>query len=350
MGFFGGGGSQTVNIPATGFYAQPDAYRNLYKGVLGDANDLFGRNSTVDTTAMFTPMGLNAGEQSGLNSIYQGFTPTSESLGQDLSMLMNPFDDYVINDINRQATGNNSLVNQAATRAGQQGSNRSFLGTSDVEQNRLNSIGQFRQGQYNTAVNQVLNNLVPQRSADAYGALTAGTYERDLSNQTKQAPYTALMAGQQALAGIPTQFGDFGSEAQQIKVGGGGGGLGGLLGGIGQIASVGSSLFGGGGIGSILGGLNQGVGSLMSSSPMGPYQGFFSDERLKENIEFVGEENGYDLYQFNYIGMPEHRFEGVIAQQVEMVCPEAVFESEGYKKVNYDMIGVTMREVDNVSA
>ncbi len=46
----------------------------------------------------------------------------------------------------------NSLVNQAATRAGQQGSNRSFLGTSDVEQNRLNNIGQFRQSQYNNAV------------------------------------------------------------------------------------------------------------------------------------------------------------------------------------------------------
>lgn len=71
----------------------------------------------------------------------------------------------------------------------------------------------------------------------------------------------------------------------------------------------------------------------------------FSDIRLKENIEHVGEQNGYPIYEFNYINIPEKRYSGVMAQDVEKVMPEAVVESEGMKMVNYDMIGVEMREV-----
>lgn len=72
---------------------------------------------------------------------------------------------------------------------------------------------------------------------------------------------------------------------------------------------------------------------------------FMSDRRLKENIEEVGEENGHKLYKFNYINVPEKTFIGVLAQEVLEKAPEAVFESEGFMGVNYDMIGVRMREV-----
>jgi hypothetical protein len=72
-----------------------------------------------------------------------------------------------------------------------------------------------------------------------------------------------------------------------------------------------------------------------------------SDIRLKENIKTVGEENGYPIYEFNYINDPDRTYIGVMAQDVEKVKPEAVIESEGFKKVNYDMIGVKMREVKN---
>jgi hypothetical protein len=71
----------------------------------------------------------------------------------------------------------------------------------------------------------------------------------------------------------------------------------------------------------------------------------FSDERLKENIILIGEENGFPIYQFNYINIPEKTYIGVMAQDVEKIVPEAVMESEGYKMVNYDMIGLRMREV-----
>jgi len=94
-----------------------------------------------------------------------------------------------------------------------------------------------------------------------------------------------------------------------------------------------SSLFGLGG--SFLGAAGQagGVAAL------------FSDMHLKENIVPIGEENGFPIYEFNYISIPEKRFIGVMAQDVEKIMPEAIGESEGFKTVNYDMIGVKMREV-----
>jgi len=101
-----------------------------------------------------------------------------------------------------------------------------------------------------------------------------------------------------------------------------------------------SSLFG---LGGQLGGSF--LGSPAGSAAMAGL--FASDINLKENIKPVGIENGYPIYEFNYIADPDRRYIGVMAQDVEKIMPEAVVESDGYKKVNYDMIGVQMREVTN---
>jgi hypothetical protein len=72
-----------------------------------------------------------------------------------------------------------------------------------------------------------------------------------------------------------------------------------------------------------------------------------SDIRTKENIEKIGVlSNGLNVYKFEY--KPEFKdsplaghgqFIGVMAQEVEKVIPEAVFETEdGYKAVNYSLI------------
>lgn len=217
MGFF----SSKQKIPATGFYSQPAGYQQLYNSVLGNTNEgLEGINP-----AMFTSAPLSEGGTNGLNSIYNGFTPDSEQLQSDISMLSNPFDEYVVNGINREATGQNSLVNQYSTLAGQQGSNRSFLGTSDVEQNRLNNIGMFKRDNYNSAVNASLGSLTNSRRADANGAYQAGDNERSIETQDQLAPLQALLAQQGLLSGIPTSFGNFGTKQQTIKTGGGLSGL-----------------------------------------------------------------------------------------------------------------------------
>ena len=83
--------------------------------------------------------------------------------------------------------------------------------------------------------------------------------------------------------------------------------------------------------------------------------GFGSDERVKENIVDVGvdQRTALTLYEFNYkerFGDPNIRYRGVMAQEVELSYPDAVFTRtdgvfKGYKTVDYNMLGIQMKEV-----
>ena len=80
-----------------------------------------------------------------------------------------------------------------------------------------------------------------------------------------------------------------------------------------------------------------------------------SDERVKENIVDVGvdQRTALTLYEFNYkegFGDPNIRYRGVMAQEVELVYPDAVFTRtdgtlNGYKSVDYGRLGIEMKEV-----
>lgn len=87
-----------------------------------------------------------------------------------------------------------------------------------------------------------------------------------------------------------------------------------------------------------LGGLAMGAAKLYGTS----------DRRLKENIHLVGkdEKTGLNLYQFNYIKDPSHRFRGVMADEVQAVVPAAVIvNDDGFAAVDYAMLGIEMIEV-----
>lgn len=80
----------------------------------------------------------------------------------------------------------------------------------------------------------------------------------------------------------------------------------------------------------------------------GGFKPIGSDRRLKQDIELVGrdERTGLSLYEYAYKSDPSRRFIGVMADEVEAYMPEAVGESEdGYKFVNYGMLGIEMIEV-----
>lgn len=63
---------------------------------------------------------------------------------------------------------------------------------------------------------------------------------------------------------------------------------------------------------------------------------FFSDERLKEDLEPIGKTfDGQDIVRFKYKGEPGTRI-GLVAQDVEKKHPEAVGLAGGYKTVDYD--------------
>ena len=72
-----------------------------------------------------------------------------------------------------------------------------------------------------------------------------------------------------------------------------------------------------------------------------------SDARLKTDVTPVGvTAHGLPLYQFRYIGGSQ-TFEGVMAQDVAQVMPDAVVPfAYGYSAVNYEMLGIEMRTVD----
>lgn len=75
-------------------------------------------------------------------------------------------------------------------------------------------------------------------------------------------------------------------------------------------------------------------GSLASAAIM-------SDIRLKENISYIGLQNGFSIYKFNYINDPEKiPYRGVMAQQVMETHPHAVIKDGDFYKVDYSKIGV----------
>ena len=80
--------------------------------------------------------------------------------------------------------------------------------------------------------------------------------------------------------------------------------------------------------------------------PSGAYGGG-SDIRIKENIIKIGKSlSGLNIYEWNYKSAPNSRYQGVMAQEVIQVFPEAVYaEEDGFLSVYYDMIDVDMKLV-----
>lgn len=115
----------------------------------------------------------------------------------------------------------------------------------------------------------------------------------------------------------------------------------GMYGAVGGYKSQQDKLNEGEGIGSILGGLG---GAAAGAAKLG----LFSDRRLKENIVLVGRDGptGLNLYEFNYTFDPDHRFRGVMADEVAVYMPAAVFhDATGFDSVDYALIGIEMVEV-----
>jgi len=93
---------------------------------------------------------------------------------------------------------------------------------------------------------------------------------------------------------------------------------------------------------------NAALGSTLGSlAATGAKLYMASDERLKENLEYMGDlDSGIKVYAFEYKDeFKDHplcghgRFIGVLAQDVEAIIPEAVFTMDnGYKAVNYELV------------
>ena len=99
-----------------------------------------------------------------------------------------------------------------------------------------------------------------------------------------------------------------------------------------------------GDLGAVLGG----AGALAKG---GGFAAIFSDRRIKENIVEVGvdQRTALPLYEFNYkdeFGDPSVTYLGVMADDVELSYPDAVYTTEsGFKAVRYDLLGIELKEL-----
>jgi hypothetical protein len=182
---------------------------------------------------------------------------------------------------------------------------------------RLQSEGEGMNRLYNAAA---LGRGLPGQTLGAYGS-SVGAGSAGMQ--------TAMAPGGQYMQGMGQGANTIGSGRNMLQ------------GGLGQILGSQSNLYG-----QSMQGQQEMFGALIGAG--GRYAAFASDRRLKENIELVGrdERTMLPLYEFEYKGGDGRRFLGVMADDVEKVYPEAVSEmSNGYKAVDYGMLGIEMVEV-----
>ena len=84
------------------------------------------------------------------------------------------------------------------------------------------------------------------------------------------------------------------------------------------------------------------IGGFLGGAAAAKTAFFPSDRKIKENIKEVGvdQRTALTIYEFNYIGDTTRRFRGVMADEVELVSPDAVEDTDlGFKAVRYDLLG-----------
>ena len=188
--------SGLLALPA---YAQT-AYEDLVKQATGQLGG--GQGSQY-----FTPIGQTATEAqaAGLAQL-----PTNQQGVQSLvSQYLNPYMDSAYDTINKQATGQYSLLKQSLANSGQMGSNREYLQAGATDEARLNAIANAQREGYNTALNTGLN----QNQQNIQNLTAQGADERNLASQTTQAPLAALQMLAQLLGTLPSTSTSTGSSS-----------------------------------------------------------------------------------------------------------------------------------------
>jgi hypothetical protein len=188
-------------------------------------------------------------------------------------------------------------------------------------------------------------NTQTMQGAASRGRLSSGDTLQQLNNN-------ALLVGQGLIGDQKQSIGsllDFGfntAGAQgNLRTGQGAAQAAGIVGAANARGDRAGNLFGmfapgiSGGVNAALGGA--GIGGIAS----GALSGLFSDPSLKDSIEFIRKENGFNIYSWVWNDLAGKlglfgSSTGVMADEVKQSNPDAVTMDRGYMKVNYDMIGV----------
>jgi len=189
--------------------------------------------------------------------------------------------------------------------------------------NQALALSKFNQGLADTTYNNYVSQLQPFLGASNAAAGGIAGVNTGLGNQL------AGQYGNLAQLGYTTQTGIGNANANaDLARYNASGNIWNAIGGIGGMKTAGGGSIGGN-IASGIGSAASGIGDALSSLFM------FSDERLKEFIEPVGElYDGTNVYRYQYKGDDTPRI-GLMAQEVEKTNPGAVVEIAGYKAVDY---------------
>jgi hypothetical protein len=300
----------------TGFGSLPDFGQAAFKDAVTRAQSI-SANPDV-----FAPTAFNADQLASMDLARQGYqNVTPDVFNQQVGMFSNPFEEQVIAgleaDTRRTGQGLLSDLGAGATAAGGFGGTRQAVAESELmrglTQDFAAQAAGLRSGNFQSAADRAIANIgINNQLKQQYqGDLEAiGALQQAQATQVQQSPLQAIEFLLQAAQGLPTGGGSTGYDLRQNP---------------GFFTRLGES--------------SKGIGTALAMGSM------LSDRNAKENIKHVGVENGHNVYEFNYIGLPEKRFIGVMAQEVMDKNPEAVSEQGGFLRVNYDMIGVNMREV-----
>lgn len=316
---FGSSGGKTESqssVTPTGYESLSPTAKKVYDQAIQTAGQL--------SADVFAPAPINQQQKQAAEYFGTTINPVNEQeFRTGLATFTNPFEEQVlaniIRDLNTEARGGFSDIASIASDAGGFGSNRRGILEAELQKNLLKQIADTsaasRAANFENAATRTLADIGQVRALNQQNAgalFDIGNRFQDTESAAKRAPaalqeYLANLAGM--LKGGGTVL-----NTNAVTTNDDPGILGRLTSGFGNAAQL--------------------AGGFAA----------FSDSRLKENISLVSK-GPINVYEFNYKLMPNVRFRGVMAQEVERIRPEAIGEMHGYKTVNYSMLGMQMEVV-----
>jgi len=281
----------------------------------------------------------------------QQFSPNA------VNQYMNPYMNAVIGGtlapLQQQQAMDQQALTGKAIGAGAFGGNRADLAQAALRGQQQMATGNVVGNLLNQGYGQAVNEFNTQQGVN----LAAGQANRQALQQTGQNLYNQYSGTGQALAGLGNQVFNQGVQGANTVAGLGTGAQNAALQGAQAQLTAGQQEQATKQAGltalynqflqqqsypfqttQFLANIAEGTGALSGSTTTNQQpSSFFSDERLKTDIERIGETyDGQKIIKFRYKGEKGPKQIGLVAQDVEKHHPEAVGESHGYKTVDYD--------------
>jgi hypothetical protein len=253
---------------------------------------------------------------------------TAANAARDSAEIQANSGQQAIEEIRRSTAEGQSFL-QPFQQLGQQGLDQSSFMTDPQEQfDFLQNNPLFQMGLDNA-------NTVTQQSAAARGRLSSGDTLQQLTNNS-------LLTAAPLIAGQKNSIQNMLNQGLQTAQGQANTAIGQGTNIANTTTDIGAALAAG-----QVGAANaRSAGAQNILSAAGQVAASFSDPRLKENIELIGTKNGFNIYSWDWNELAKDNLglngssEGVMADQVKEVMPEAVQYIDGFMHVNYSMIGV----------